>query len=276
MAYDNSTSTDFRVGEADILFASFTGVAPATATITAGSTFTLYDQNQITVPGFAGIPVTGYDSGANILTGRVWYHLDTAGLAPAIYYAVFSYSITGNDTLVRSNRPDIQIRILPIVEIIATYDLTTLRGQIRLWARDKDMVNPVNSDAEIDSCLHATGYTGAGTDTFDPSSISRVFLGAAFAFDLVSGDAAKVAIIEKIGAISDNTNVTYVALKDMADTLRTRASQNALPVSGVQSVIYINGVATIGYPDPFYNSPWLPVVADGTGHTTPTSPLNSW
>jgi hypothetical protein len=250
MSYDNSSEIVFRQGEGDILDSAFTGVGAATAIINAGSTFTLYDQLQALVAGFVNVPVTGYDAGSNLTTGRVWYNFDSTGLAPGVYYGVFSYSIVGADTLVRNNKPDLQIQVLAIVEIIATYDLTTLRGQIRLWGRDKDMVNPINSDLEIDSCLFATGYIGAGADTFQSLYMGTVFLAAAFVFDLMAADAAKVAIIEKIGAISENTKVTYDALKEEAALLRARASRDFVP-----------GVSLI--PDPLYTPPWLAVPSTG-------------
>jgi hypothetical protein len=278
VAYNNTSDISFRVGEKDLLYASFNGVAPATATIAPGSTFTLYDQTNTPVATYNNVQVTGYDAGVSISTGKVWYNLDTSILAPGIYYAVFAYSITGNDNLVRNMKPDLQIQIFPVVEMVATFDLTTIRGQIRLWSRDIDMLNPINSDLEIDSCMYGGGYFGLGADTFSPSTMmSTIFLSAAYVFDLMAGDAAKVATIEKIGAISDNTKVTYDALKDMASSLRERAGNNVLPASGPTTIAWIDGVAVTMPTDPFYNTPWIPMRdIDGNGTTTPRSPLDSW
>ena len=265
MAYNNSSNITFRQGEQDVVYATFQGTAPATATIASGSTFTLYDQNGIPVTAMNNVAVTGADAGA-VSTGRVWYNFSSAGIAPGIYYGVFNYSITGLDGLVRNLRPDLQISIIPIVEIVGTYNLATMRGQIRLWSRDRDMTSPINSDPEVDSCLAATGYVGTGADVYIAGmNTDRIFFAAAYAFDLMAGDAAKQAIIEKIGAISDNTKVTYDALKDMAKELRQRASQNVLPNVGSLTK------------DAFYNTPWIKLSDDGNGNLSPVrSPLDSW
>jgi hypothetical protein len=131
-----------------------------------------------------------------------------------------------------------------------TYDITTLRGIIRLNSRDIDGQNPVNKDSEVDAMLMMTGSLEIPTKAWDISMISIIYLAAANCFDLMAADAAKVAIIEKIGAISENTKVTYDALKEEAALLRARASRDFVP-----------GVSLM--PDPLYTPPWLAVPSTG-------------
>jgi hypothetical protein len=157
-----------------------------------------------------------------------------------------------------------------------TYNVATLRGIVRLNSRDIDSLSPINKDSEVDAMLMMTGSIDPPTGVWDTTMINTIYLAAANCFDLMAGDAAKVAIIEKIASFTDNTKVTYDALKDMAQTLRDRASGNTLPSVGPIGVYYVNGIAVNAPPDPFYNSPWTPMRNNGDGTTTPRSPLESW
>lgn len=266
MAYNNTSEINYRVGEQDVIFSSFVGDSESTATILPGSTFTLYDQKSIPVTGITNVPVTGYDDGVDISTGRVWFLLDTTGIAPGIYYGVFSYSITGNDTLVRNLKPDLQITVLAIVESIFTYDPTTLLGLVRTYARDTDPLNPILDDATIDAMIGMSGYNGLSSDLWRTlGDVSyAVLISAAECLDLMARDAAKIALIEKIGAISENTKVTYDALREEADLLRKRASQNFVPSE------------TTCAPSPIEFLPFSLPIVDYGGYTIPNSALDRW
>lgn len=71
---------------------------------------TLYDPSGTPVTGIDGVAETGYDSGA-LASPRIWYNLDTAGLAAGYYTMVFKFTAAGSDSLTRVYEPSLEIFI---------------------------------------------------------------------------------------------------------------------------------------------------------------------
>ncbi len=109
-----------------------------------------------------------------------------------------------------------------------TYDISTDRGKTRQLLRDVDRTNQIFSDAEVDGFLLMAHQLSAWAPG-ESASLSELYEAAAIGWEIVSGDASKLAVIEKIAIFSDNTVVTAVAIKDEADRLRKRSCEVGLP-----------------------------------------------
>lgn len=264
-------TVDYSKGEEFPVEASFTVTPDANgsgvvAGIIAGSTFTVRDSTGAVYHSL--LDQTGVraevDSGG--LTGRVYFDLDSSSFDPGIYYGRFKYMPVSSDLVVRILQPTIRINILAPVEIIATYDPTTLSGLVRTLSRDTDMLNPINDDATVDAMIMLSGYNGNSGDLWSTlGDISATALNsAANCFDLMARDAAKLALIEKIGALSENTKVTYDALREEADAMRARAANNFVP-SDVSC--YVPPIEFLPYSIP---------IVDYGGYTIPNSALDRW
>lgn len=255
MSYDQQLT--MRTGEQVVLFGEFVA-ATGSGTLQSGSTFTLRDKYGTVVTGFNAVTVTGYDPLAGA-SGKVWYTFDSAGLTCDIYYVIFKYSVSGSDSLVRKEKPDFQLVILPEVELIATYDPNTVRGQTRKWLRDIDtgglpsipgtavgLANPIWSDTEVDNMLLQAGYPGTGldiaatTDGFNVTNttIISVLLAAVIGWELVAADAAKVAVIERIAIFVDNTVSTYQSILGEAEHIRQLARNETSALATTPDTFY--------------------------------------
>lgn len=156
-----------------------------------------------------------------------------------------------------------------------TYTPGTVLGTVRMLSSDTDQLNPISLDSELAVVLLMTGYNGLGSDVVDSSSdFSTILLAAANAIGLMSMSAAKLAVIEKIAVISENTYVTWEALSAQEVKLRSLAAQNILPAIG--GSVIINGIAINPNADPFYNTQWLKITNVGDGITNPTSNMDTW
>lgn len=109
-----------EVGEKRPIYA--TATAPTgTFTVESGATVSVYDSTG-TITAITGASVTGQTSGA-AGTVQVYYNLDTttpATLTAGYYVAVFSWQVTGSDTLTRTLRTQVGISIRP-ANTIGTY-----------------------------------------------------------------------------------------------------------------------------------------------------------
>lgn len=236
------------------------------AGIISGSTFTVRDSLGNIYQSLVdqtGVRAEVDDGG---LTGRVIFDLDSSTFDAGIYYGRFKYMPVSTDLIVRILQPTIKINVTAPVEIIATFNPTYLSGLVRIYSRDTDMLNPILDDDTISAMIATSGYNGSSSDLWRTLGDINytVFISAANCLDLMARDAAKIALIEKIGAISENTKVTYDALREEADLLRTRAIQSFVPSDTTCAVTPTEFV-------PFS----LPIVNYGL-YTIPSSALDRW
>lgn len=102
-----------RAGEKRPVFGQAVA-ASGTLTIEGVPACTLYDAVGAVVSGYAGISVTGYDTGA-LASPRVWLDLDTASpttLAAGFYTLVFAFSALGSDGISRTFEPAVEVQVL--------------------------------------------------------------------------------------------------------------------------------------------------------------------
>lgn len=205
MAYD--AKIEMRVGERKMLFAQ-SSVDAGTLTVQPGGTLTLTNTAGTVVLGPVGI--TGYTQTPEALV-EVWYDFDSAAYPDAVYVASFDYSaVASDDSATRTDLPTVQVKLLPIVEIVATYDITSLVGQTRFHAADTDVADPIWSDAELSYCLTQT-----------ESSVMRA---AAMALRAAAVDRAKIALIVRKGTLSRDRTKVPELLRMMASDLEAQDS----------------------------------------------------
>jgi hypothetical protein len=203
----------YRKGAIKPVYGKVSALYGQTLTIQSGGTFSLYDNLGNIALG--PVAVTGYDS-TPLQTANIWYVLSTAGLNAAEYYGLFSFPVLGADSIVRTELSDVQIIILPIVEIIATYDDTGLMSgtnvvinQVRLALSDTNPANAIWSDAEILYWYSAGGGT--------------VLIAAALALEALAVDKAKLANAIQIGSYGNGESEVYKAVVERAAQLRAVA-----------------------------------------------------
>jgi hypothetical protein len=98
-----------RAGEKRPVYGQVTA-ASGTLTVASGGTVTLTDSAGAAVAGVTAVAVTGYDAAA-LASPRVWYSLDTAGLAAGYYTLTFAFSATGSDGLTRKYKPAVEVEV---------------------------------------------------------------------------------------------------------------------------------------------------------------------
>lgn len=265
-------TVEYSVGEQFPVEAEFEVTQNSSGTgtlagIIAGSTFSLRDSNGNFYQGIQSVTGVRAEVDEDGLTGRVYYDLSTGPFDPGIYYGQFSFMPVASDLVIRILEPTIRINVTAPVEIIATFNVNTLAGLVRLYCRDTDMLNPILDDDTINAMIGSTGYNGLSSDLWRTLGDiqATALISAANCLELMVRDAAKVALIEKIGAISENTKVTYNALRDEATLLRSRANQN-----------YVPSDVTCGMDILDFVSYSLPITDFGNGYTIPRSTLDRW
>ena len=102
------TAVLMRQGDKRPIFGQAFAIPPATITITAGATASLYDAGGVLIINAA--IVTGYDAGA-LTSPRVWYVLDTSTLAPGWYSLRFSVPALGSDGIARMLQIDVNVEV---------------------------------------------------------------------------------------------------------------------------------------------------------------------
>ena len=191
--------------------------AGGTITLTGAGTFSLFDNNGVIVPGFSAIAGTGYD-GTPQPSVRVWYNLDTSGLATGNYSVEQAFpGYATADAIARVFIVKSQLVITAPTEVAASYVLSATVGQTRLYLADTGVNEAIFSDAELTQILSDTG------------GVPRI--AAATALEIAASDAAKCAIIAKNENIS--TDVTKIPELLLATAARMRA--NYAPVAVVIS-----------------------------------------
>ena len=188
-----------------------------TITIQSGGTFTLYDQTGAIVTGFSAVSVSGYEPGAST-NPQVWYVLNTSSLNPSnlttcVYSGVFAISALGSDTITRNYKIDIQINIVPYVEMLATYDETALATtplyQLRLLIADTDMTSPTFTDNELSNFLSNAG--------------GNINIAASVALSTAASNNAYLANVVKIGSFGNGQVEVYKALVERSMYFRSIA-----------------------------------------------------
>ncbi len=239
----------------------------ALAGVIAGSTFSVRDNQGAFYQAMQNLTGVRAEVDPDGLTGRVYYDLNTGPFDPGIYYGQFSFMPVGTDLVIRILEPTIRIKVTAPVAVIATFNINTLGGLVRLYCRDTDMLNPILDDDTINAMIAQSGYSGSSSDIWRTLTNIQgmALISAANCLDLMARDAAKIALIEKIGAISENTKVTYDALRDEANLLRSRAIQNFVPSDVTCDTALLDFV-------PFS----LPITDYGNGFTIPRSTLDRW
>jgi hypothetical protein len=90
-----------------------------------------------------------------------------------------------------------------------TYDLTTSRGKVRLYAQDTVTANAIFIDDEIDAFLTANS--------------DNVYLAAADALDIIAANQAYVLKVITNNGLSTNGASVAAALRETAKTWRDKA-----------------------------------------------------
>ena len=200
-----------RAGEKDIVYGSFTALASGATATVAGAIFTLYDSQGNVVQGFSGVGASLSPSNLGTVAaaaGDVYYLLDTTSLIPgSTYYGVFYYQLTGNDTLVRNEKPDVQIYVRPLVEI--PFSNSGDIGRVRRWLRDTDPTSPVHSDPDIQQYL-IDANDGITLPT-SPADQWLIYQAAAYGWLAVSSTKALQAKIQKISIFQTDKTPLYKA-----------------------------------------------------------------
>jgi hypothetical protein len=209
MSYDACIS--IRHGALQTVYGQYEAPIGHTYTIGSPKTFTLYNSLGNVVLG--PIAAAGADSGAGQIR-KVWYVLATSGLAVGDYYGVFTCAVTDNtDSTSQTLLSDLQIVVLPDVEIIANYDDTALQtgansqiNQTRLHLSDTSTANAIWSDNEILYFLSAASGVP--------------ILAASLALEALAVDKAKLANAIQIGSYGNGEKEVYTAVVERAARLR--------------------------------------------------------
>ncbi len=103
-----------RRGEKRPLFGQETA-ASGTLTIAASPTpsATLYDATGAALAGWASLPATGYDTGAQAAP-RVWLIVDTSGLTAGFYTLAFTFLAAASDGTTRIYAPCLELQVLDV------------------------------------------------------------------------------------------------------------------------------------------------------------------
>ncbi len=211
MAYDADVAV--RQGSIRPLYAeAVPSHGDGTAIVQAGATFTLFREDGTVEPGFSEVAVSGYEHGPERVL-RVWYLLNTAGIAPGAYSGLFTFQADGADAIDETFVVDLKITILAAVEVTATYveaDLATSPlYQTRFHAGDTNAASAIWSDAELNYLLTISGGV--------------VQLAAAQALEALALDRAKLANAVRIGAFGNGEAEAYKAISERARRLRAVA-----------------------------------------------------
>jgi len=219
VAYD--AQIQIRQGSNRPVYGQIFAPSGGTVTIQSGGTFTLLDETGAIVTGFNAVPVSGWTPGAQT-SPLIWYILNASTLNPdnlesCVYFGVFIFEGIGSDGIARNPFVvDIQIQVLALVEVLATYNENQLSGypnsliyQVRLYITDVDMTNPTFTDGEI--------------NFFVQSNNSNVLLAAAVALETTATNAAYLANTVKIGSFGSGADEVYDALMERAKRFRAIA-----------------------------------------------------
>jgi len=186
--------------------------AKGTAVVQSGAVFTLFREDGSIEPGFDAVAVSGYEQGPR-RDLRVWYLLNTTGIAPGGYSGLFTFQADGADGIDETFAIDLKITVTPPVEVTATYLEAELAAsplfQTRLNAGDTDVASAIWSDAELNYFLMISGGV--------------VQLAAAQALEALALDRAKLANAVRIGAFGNGEAEAYKAIAERAKRLRAVA-----------------------------------------------------
>lgn len=226
MAYQ--ATVDYRYGEMAPLTASFSVVSGSgtIAGVASGSTFSLFDpQSQTLIDRATEVRVEMLE---DLSGGTVFYDLDSRLLpGPNIYYGQFSYRPVATDLILRISEPEIQVRVLPRVEVVATFDPLTARGRLRMELQDKadfqvpgtaiGITNPIYSDAEVDAFLHQANSSLVPTSGANKMANCDLYMAAYYGWNDIAANKATLVKVKKILFIQSNTMPTYQAALDRAN-----------------------------------------------------------
>jgi hypothetical protein len=211
MAYDAEVVV--RQGSIRPLYAEAIATHGAgTAIVQSGGTFTLYREDGTIEPGFSSVAISGYERGPE-RNLRVWYLLNTAGIAPGGYSGLFTFQADGADGIDETFAVDLKITIVAPVEVTATYVEAELATsplfQTRFHAGDTNAASAIWSDAELNYLITISGGV--------------VQLAAAQALETLALDRAKLANAVRIGAFGNGEAEAYKAIAERAKRLRAVA-----------------------------------------------------
>lgn len=236
MAY-LGTPLDFRSGEQGPLSADFS-VTSGTGTIegvATGATVSLVGPTVIPVPGWTFDPTQlSVSIASDALSGSIQYNLATVGLPPNIYYVQFRFSPLITDFNIRIAIPDLQIRVIPYVESIATFDPLTIRGAVRSELQDISdfmvpgtaigITSPVFTDSEVDMFIARVGGSLIPNSPCLGVSNSQIYLAAHYGWTNIAANKATLVKVKKILFIQSSTKPTFDAALEMAQTYLNRAN----------------------------------------------------
>lgn len=244
MAYLNSTPTDYRWKEVGPIEATFE-VVSGTGTIegvASGATFTLLDANGNIAGGLDRVPVLRAEIADDKQSGTIIYDLDSSLVTPNIFYGNFDYRPVVSDLILRLQNADIQIRVLPRVETIATFDPLTARGRLRKELRDVSdfevpgtgvgITNAVFSDNEVDGFLSQASPLLPVGASYTSLNNQILYQAAYYGWTRVAADKATLVKVKKILFIQSSTMSTYQAAMQMAQSYLEMAGSESLPVFG--------------------------------------------
>jgi hypothetical protein len=173
----------------------------------------------------------------DLLGGNVSYDLDCTSITPNLYYGSFSIQPQASDNKSRVLVPDVQIRVLPYVEVVATFDPSTARGRLRQELQDiSDFIipgtavgitSPTFSDSEVDAFLYQASPLLAPQGPYTALNNQTVYMAAYYGWINIASTKANLVKVQRILFIQSSTQSTYEAAIDMANRYLTAAGNEA-------------------------------------------------
>lgn len=244
MAY--LTQTIYRSGEKGPLATTAT-VVDGTGTIEgieAGCTFTLLDALSIPVPSMTNIPIVGNGGiivAADNLSASVYVDLDASMLPPNLYYGIFTYTPQTSDNVVRIVLADVQAIILPLVETIATFDPSTVRGRVRMELQDISdfqipgtavgITAPIFADYDVDRFILQANSSLVPNGTNVALTNKDLYRAAYYGWINIAAEKATLVKVKSILFIKSSTMPTYqAALQQANEYLKMSNSESGISV----------------------------------------------
>lgn len=240
----NLTTIDFRKGEVGPIGVTFEVISGSdgegiVTSISSDTRFSLIDSQSNPVTGFDNVSGCIAELNSDGLGGVVKFNLDTRlpVLPCNLYYANFFIVPTATDSVFRITNADVQVRILPMVEKIATYDPLTVRGRLRLEMQDISdfsipgtaigITDAVHTDAEVDLFLSQVKGNLIPTASNTGLSNADLYQACFYAWMNIAANKANNVKVKKILFIQSSTMPTYQAAVQQANLYQKMSNQEA-------------------------------------------------
>ncbi len=253
----NIATTDYRQGEILPLGFNFE-ITTGTGTVTSTdleSTLTLYGPTGDIVYSIDAVPGGRVEFNEDFTGGTLDFDFDTTSMTPNVYYAIGTLSPVASDLRTRLLEPSIQVRVLPKVEMIATFDPLTARGRLRRELRDISdfevpgtgvgITNALFSDNEVDAFLYQVAPTLAPGGSYTTLNNQTLYMAAYYGWMRVAAEKATLVKSKKILFIQSNTMPTYQAAQMLAEKYLEMAGNEAPAAFGSGTTSTLPGIQRV-------------------------------